>query len=80
MGWETSAVIQILEGAPGLKGPAQGCPTRHRAVAFGVPSALGAENRAWLGPSDQPNRTDVFLMGNKRPCALRAETWLCINI
>lgn len=49
-------------------------------VAFHVLSALGAERRAWLGSSDQPNQPDVLLMRNKRPCSHRAETWWCVNI
>lgn len=57
-----------------------GPPARRPAAAVAVPSALGAERGARLGPSEQPTQPDVFSMGNKRPCALRVETQSCVNI
>lgn len=66
--------------ALGLAEQEPGPPARRPAAAVAVPSALGAERRARLGPSEQPTQPDVFSMGNKRPCALRVETQSCVNI
>lgn len=65
-----------LRGICGHLGTGGPCPRQSRSGSI----VLWRQTRVWLGPSDQPNRQNVLLMGNKRPCALGAETQLCVNI
>lgn len=77
---EKSGVIQIGEGAPGLKKPCPGTLSCSAWQLHSVSEPSGGRERAWPGSSDQPKQPDVLLMRNKRPCARRAETWSCVNI